>query len=130
MCRHTVNLADFNTFIIVTRPKVEFFPVSNKGQTIVSEVDSYVTLKIPANTFTNRGAITLEVFLSFYFIVTLDLSHTSHIIFRGVHIPGTFRLLPSGAWILRQCICVQLMISLCDLDTQMDHLHAINDFIM
>lgn len=56
----SLDIQNITSFILITIPEVESFPVTPEGGEFVSEVDKLVSIKVAPNTFQN-GSLELKV---------------------------------------------------------------------
>ncbi|XP_067677965.1 ankyrin repeat domain-containing protein 36A-like [Haliotis asinina] len=61
MCSVDIDLKEMNAFVLVTRPRVEYFNVGSRGGQFVSEVDDFIKFDIPAKSFSDKGRLSLEL---------------------------------------------------------------------
>ncbi|KAK3089451.1 hypothetical protein FSP39_003713 [Pinctada imbricata] len=60
MCCVELDVTKVNSFVLVTRPRVEYFNVGENGETFYSDVDKFLQIQVRPNTF-ESGKISLEV---------------------------------------------------------------------
>ncbi|XP_046374759.2 uncharacterized protein LOC124147945 [Haliotis rufescens] len=61
ICSVDIDLKEINAFLLVTRPRVEYFNVGSRGGQFVSEVDDFIKFDIPSKSFSDKGSLSLEL---------------------------------------------------------------------
>ncbi|XP_046551565.1 uncharacterized protein LOC124261265 [Haliotis rubra] len=61
ICSLDIDLKEIKAFVLVTRPRVEYFNVGSRGGQFASEVDDFIKFDIPSKSFSDKGRLSLEL---------------------------------------------------------------------